>query len=403
MRLSLRRSSPPDPIVAADATPPTYASVDHFIHHALRYPMNGWFEPLGGRAEVGVVDRCLQLNASQLANMTLRYRHSSMTNGFEPMWAHDPDPAWYPNGIQEAVFAIVWSVYGHGDAFLWVTSRYETGYPRTWTVLDPVTMRVAQEGGTRSYQSNNTELDPADVLQIQRDPRGGLRGRSALAAYWSNLQSAYQAEAYAADVYQASGVNRMALKVKGRIDSAQAADIQAQWVAAVSKRMGSPAVLDDRVELLEALSVSPKDLMLIESRQWDSAQIAAAFGVPAVLLNLAPEGGLVYQNPATLAELWWRTELMPTAGRIAAALSRWLPRGHWVEFDPTAAIRPDLPTMVNTFSKALQDGAVTVAEYRAFVFDLPPLTDDTGEADDVFEEPGAHGTAGAPSMEVVPA
>jgi len=386
-----------DPVLpeATNAVPPTYASIDHFIAHALRMPQDGWFEPLPGIGErVGTVDRCLQLTAQQVATMPLRYQHASSAAAFQPLWVHDPDPAWYPNGIGDAVFAAVWSIYARGDAFLWVTSRYETGYPRTWTVLDATTMKVDDVGGIRGYRSNGVDLDPADVIQVTRNPTGALRGTSALQAYWANVASAYAAENYAADVYQSTGVNRVALKAKGRISAEQAADVQAQWVAAVAKRLGAPAILDDRLDFVESLSISPKDLMLLESRDWDARQIAAAFGVPAILLNIPVTGGLVYQNPQQLFGLWWRSELMPCAVKLQEALSRWLPRGHWVEFDPSQTTRPDLDSLATIYSKLYADGAVTLDEYRAAVLDLPPL-ERGDQADAFFEEAGTHGAIGA--------
>ena len=79
--------------------------------------------------------------------MPLRYRHPPDTLGYEPAWIHDPDPAWYPNGIGDAVFAAVWSHLRARRRVPLVTSRYESGYPRTWTVLDPVTMKVTAHGG----------------------------------------------------------------------------------------------------------------------------------------------------------------------------------------------------------------------------------------------------------------
>jgi HK97 family phage portal protein len=393
MRLRRRR----EPLPAADnAVPPTFTSFGDFLGHALRNRADGWFESLVGyRGEqVGTVDRCLQLNSQQIASMPLRYRHSEATSADRPAWVSDPDPAWYPNGIHDAIFAAIWSIYAQGEAFLYVTSRYADGYPLTWTLLDPVTMKVEDEGGMRWYQSNGHPLDPGDVIQVMRDPTGALRGRSSLDAYWSNVSSAAAADSYAADVYYSTGVNRMALKSSRRLDAEQAAAIQAQWVAAVSKRLGAPAIIPPDLELLQALTISPKDMMLLESRDWDARQIAAAFGVPAILLNIPVSGSLVYQNPAMLADLWWRAELMPTAVKLQEALSRWLPRGHWVEFDPSASIRPDLSTLVTIYSKALADGAVTADEYRAAVFDLPPLREGD-QAADYYEEAGTHGSIGS--------
>jgi HK97 family phage portal protein len=390
MRLWRRREL----ALTTEPGPPYSSSVD-FVAHALNNPANGWVEPLSGAGRsVGTVDRCLQLTAQQIASMPLRYRHAAAAVGFQPAWVTDPDPAWYPNGVVDAVFAAVWSMYAWGDAFLWVTSRYQDGYPRTWTILDAVTMKVEYSGGQRRYESNRYPLDSRDVLQISRNPNGALKGTSALAAYWSNVSSAYQAEAYAADVYASSGVNRMALRTKQRFSQEQAQDLQAQWVAAVGRRLGAPAIVPPDIDLMEALTVSPKDLMLLESREWDARQIAAAFGVPAMLLNIAVAGGLTYQNPAQLFSLWWRSELMPAARKIQEALSRWLPRGNWVEFDPSQSIRPDLETQVATYSKLYADGAITIDEYRAIVLDLPPLALED-QAAELFEEPGSHGSTGS--------
>ena len=342
----------------------------------------------GGPESVGTVSRCLQLTAQSIAAMPLRYKHELETAGRAPKWLTDPDPAYYPNGIEHAVFAAVWSIYAQGDAFLWVTSRYEDGYPRAWTVLDPVTMKVELVDGTRAYTSNHEPLRARDVLQISRNPMGGLRGTSALAAYWSNVASAAAAEAYAADVYYSTGINRVALKSKQRLNPEQAAEIQSDWVAAVGRRLGAPAILPPELDLLEAISSSPREMMLLESRDWDARQIAAAFGVPAMLLNIPVAGGLTYQNPTQLFGLWWRSELMPTAVRLQAALSRWLPRGSWVEFDPSTAVRPDIESLTATFSKLYADGAVTLDEYRAAVLDLPPL-EAGDQATEIFEESGA--------------
>ena len=391
MRLWRRRAAPVLPY-ASNAVATSHMTTNNMV-------MALWANMAGGSAHlaerIGAVDRCLQLNAQQVASMPLRYRHAQDVNGYEPLWVHDPDPAWYPNGIGDAVFSAVWSLYANGETFLWASSRYESGHPRTWTVLDAVSMHVEERGGYRRYRSNGHDLDPADVLHIQRNPHGQLRGTSALAPWWASIESLIQAEAYAADVYQSTGVNRVALRSNRRLEKGQAEELQAQWVAAVSTRLGAPAILPPDLELLETLTVSPKDLLLMESRDWDTRQIAAAFGVPAILLNIAVEGALVYQNPQQLAALWWRTELMPVAVKLARSLSRWLPRGHWVEFDPAQALRPDLGGLVEIYSKALDDGAVTVDEYRAAVFDLGPLP--AGEAaEEIFEEEGSHGPEEVP-------
>jgi HK97 family phage portal protein len=298
----------------------------------------------------------------------------------------NPDPVWFPNGAGDAVFAAAWSIYGWGDAFLYVTDRYEaTGYPRLWTVLDPAAVTVEDDPrGGRSYRAGDVWLDSADVLQVPRCPNGGLRSTSALAAYGSNLIAAAAAETLAADVFTAGGVPWGALKPARRLDKTQAEDLQAQWASRAGARRGAPAVLPPDVEF-QTFQIAPKDLLLLESREWDAKQIAAAFGVPAFMLNLDQGGGLNYSNPEMLFTTWWRTELYPVARRLETALSTWLPRGSWVEFDPSSSLRPDLATMTTTYLALHAAGILSDDEVRAAVLDLPPLED--GEALALIDEP----------------
>jgi HK97 family phage portal protein len=350
----------------------------------------GLFPPylFGLPERVGAVSRCLQLTSQQIAGMPLRFR-----GGFEPLWVSTPDPVWYPNGVSDALFALVWSIYSRGDGFLWVTSRYATGYPQTWTVLDPDQVTVdADPRGGRLYSVGGLDLQPDDVLQITRNPNGALRGSSALAAYAGNVKSAAAAEALAADVYKGGGIPWAILQPPTRrLDREQAEDLQRQWLARVGQRNGAPAVIPSDIAFTLTTPTSPKDLALLETREWDAKQIAAAFGVPAFLLNMDQAGGLNYSNPEMLFDMWWKSELMPRASGIGNALSTWLPRGSWVEFDPSVLLAPDMAAKQGVWSKALADGVVTQDEYRAAVFDLPPLVE--GEAVDLIDEP--HGSAGS--------
>jgi len=69
---------------------------------------------------VWVAERCLQMNAQAIATMPLRFHGTR-----EPAWVANPDPVWFPNGIGDAVFAIVHSMYQWGDAFVFSTVQAE--------------------------------------------------------------------------------------------------------------------------------------------------------------------------------------------------------------------------------------------------------------------------------------
>lgn len=379
-----RRALPAPSVLDPDLAGLHPTSISYYLETGL------WASPYLA-AKVGTVARCLQLVAQQISTLPLRFR-----GGYEPLWVSNPDPIWFPGGIGSAVFAAVFGMYAWGDAFLWATSRYETGYPQTFTVVDPAAVTVeAAPGGGRRYRLSDGYLPEEDVLQISRNPTGALRGTSALEGYAGNVASAAAAESFAAETFSNGGIPWAVLQPARRLSAEQAAELQGQWMARAAARGAAPAVIPPDVSYKE-FAFNPKDLALIETREWDSKQIAAAFGVPAFMLNMEQAGGLNYSNPEMLFGTWWRTELYPSAHRIAAHLSTWLPRGSWVEFDPSILLRPDLKTEAEVWTGLLEKGVVTENEVRAAVLDLPPL--EAGEALELIDEP-----PGAKTSETQPA
>lgn len=278
---------------------------------------------------VWVSNRCKQLNAQQIASMPLEFNGP---DGAQPAWLTNPDPNWYPNGIGDAMFAIVDQLYGYGFTCLYITDFYATGYPRTWTVLDSSQVHIKAEHGSRTYKYSEQDLDANRVVQIDRNPGVRLHGTSAIAAYaqvaWGLLAAGNQAM-----VLNQGGIPLSVIKLQKKATADQALAVQEQWMAATQRRNGAPPVLPPDVDF-EPLGFNPKDLALLESQSWSVAALATAFGVPIVKLNQALTGGLTYQNPLALMQDWWFTELRPMSDRIEDALSqRMLPAGQSIEID----------------------------------------------------------------------
>jgi HK97 family phage portal protein len=321
---------------------------------------------------VWAANRCLQLNSQQIRSMPLRF-FSNAPSARTPRWLSNPDPNWYPNGIRDALFAMTWDYYGYGDAFLYVTSFYEDGFPYSWTVLPAAAVSVKVEDGARVYTfgASSEPLNSKRVVQIPRNPRSGeMRGTSALASYAGPAWNTIAGGTLTNDLL--NNLPPAVLKRNQATTKQQAEIIQNQWAdRAAQRRRGVPPVLPPDIDLVATdLGFSPKDLLLLESQEFDARVIASAFGVPASLLNMAVTGGLTYQNPATLGEQWWRFELLTTAGEIAGALSaQMLPAGSEVRFDASATFSPlDTPeegaaplTPAAAASPAQQNGRTVVA------------------------------------------
>jgi phage portal protein BeeE len=283
---------------------------------------------------IWVANRCIQLNAQQIATMPLRH-----SGGFEPAWVSSPDPNWYPNGISDALHFIVEQVYGWGFSCQYITDFYADGFPRTWTVLESSRVTISADTGTREYKIGETVLNPERVKQIDRNPGARLHGTPALRAYAQQAWGLLAAGNQSMTVNQ-GGIPSAVIKSQRKLTKDQAEALQTQWMAATSARNGAPPVLPPELDF-ETLSFNPADLALLETQEFNAKAIATAFGVPSVLLNMALQGGLTYQNPAALGEMWWRFELRQLATRIANAFTaQMLPRGQWVAFDAEDTFAP---------------------------------------------------------------
>lgn len=305
-----------------------------------------WYGTPDLAERVWVANRCIQLNAQQIGSMPVRF-HGPPSVTSEPAWVAAPDPNWYPNGISDAVFAITRLLYAYGFACLYVTEFYADGFPSHWTVLDSSRITIEEEGGRRRYRFGETEIDASRVVQIDRNPGPALHGTPALRAFAPIAYASMAATNQTLGV-TTGGYPTVYLQTKQNIDGDQAVAVQTRWAERTSERGGLPPVIGPDLSVNE-LSFNPADLALLDTQEFTARVIAAAFGVPAILLNIPMTGGLNYQNPALLGEQWWRFELRPTAKRIADALSaQLLPRGQFVTFEAEDTFAPIDPTEVAT-------------------------------------------------------
>lgn len=312
---------------------------------------------------VWVANTCIGMTASNIARRPLRFYGS----GREPAWVANPDPVWYPNGIGDALYAAIDSCLRWGDAYLYVTSRYADGYPSGWTVVDAATMTVGARRGRRVYRAKEQELDPADVVQISRDPKAGsLTGTSVVKSYASQAYGLLAASDLGRVMMQ-SDVPQYALKPKRKATPEQAEKLQTDWMGRVARRSGAPWVLPPDLEV-EKLSFSVADMMLLDAQKFNAQILATSCGVPALFLNLGIEGGLNYQTPGLLGEYWWRFFLLPIASSFASALgSQMLPAGSYVEFDARQLLQPTFSELADTVTKLIEAGVIVAQEGRAIL------------------------------------
>lgn len=278
-----------------------------------------------------VLATCQDLNASQISAMPLRWHGSPGTD--EPAWVSSPDPAQFPNGIGDAMYAICDQIDGWGYSLQYITDLYADGYARRFTVIpsSACTPRF-DESGRREYKLGQRLLDPERVVQIDRNPTTAAHGTSSIRAYaqraYSLLAAGNKSLSVSTDAFPPGY-----LKSEHRLTSEQAEGAQASWMAKTAARAGGVPVLGQGWDFKNS-GIDPSDMALLETQEWDARVLATAYGVPSVILNMALQGGLTYQNPVALMQMWWLTRLRTRAKRIVDAFTaQMLPSGQWVSVD----------------------------------------------------------------------
>lgn len=331
-----------------------------------------WAVPWTGQA--GVTNRVSTVFACEdLISRTLSSFPPYLVKDAQPIkgrsWLASPEPEVYTDWTV-FVKQLVNSILRRGEGFLWATARGADGWPSRFIVLNPDWITVEAIG---EYRLGGDPLDPADVLHIKYQSwPGDLRGHGPLEAAALNLIGAAALEKYGADLAARGGVPWAVLKHPSKLNAAQAGDLQGGWTNAAARRDGAPAVLSGGIEL-QTLTLSPKEMALLDLRIFDETRICASFGVPPFLVGLPQPSGLVYSNASSLFDYFWRACLRPLAQSIASALSQWaLPLGTGIEFNRDEFVRPEFGERVNAYATLFNlvdpvtgQRGITIDEMRA--------------------------------------
>src|SRR6185312_14968726 len=266
-----------------------------------------------------------------------------LAEGYE--WTENPEPRLYA-GWGEFMVQAVLSILTRGDLYVAGTEwNLDTLLPSRFMVVDPdrVTCTFAPDGSTRQYLVNGEEVYPADLTHVRYLTAAGWpTGLSPLQAAAGNLRSAAALERYGADIADGGGIPWGTLTSDNRLTQRQIELARYEWLTAAQNRRGAPAILGNGLKL-ETLTISPRDMALLDLRVFDEQRIAAAFGVPPFLIGLPQPEGLTYANATSLFDFHWRGMLRPLSRKITEALSAWaLPRGRKLHLNSGDYVQPPL-------------------------------------------------------------
>lgn len=130
---------------------------------------------------------------------------------------------------------------------------------------------------------------------------------------------------------------------------------------------GKPLLLEGGLDWRE-MSISPKDMDFIESKNAAAREIALAFGVPPQLLGI--KGDNTYSNMQEARLGLWEETIIPLLDKVSNALTHWLANFYHedlvIDFDRDA-ISALTDKRENLWSKIAASNFMTINEKRAYV------------------------------------
>jgi HK97 family phage portal protein len=134
-----------------------------------------------------------------------------------------------------------------------------------------------------------------------------------------------------------------------------------------SSNSGKPLLLEGGLDWRE-MSISPKDMDFIESKNAAAREIALAFGVPPQLLGI--NGDNTYSNMQEARLGLWEETIIPLLDKISNALTHWLSNFYnedlIIDFDRDA-ISALTDKRENLWSKISDSNFMTINEKRAYI------------------------------------
>ncbi len=259
--------------------------------------------------------------------------------------------------------------------------------PREIYLLPPDSTELILEKGRQvayRYIGNNEEkiypIDPLNrmsrILHLKNYHHANMHyGLSCLDAASLSINLHDQATHWNSSLLKNGARPSGALIVKeGYLTEEQFDRLQSQLIEKFtgSHNSGKPLLLEGGLGWQE-MSINPKDMDFIESKNSAAREIALAFGIPPQLLGI--NGDNTYSNMQEARLALWEETLIPLLDKLSDALGNWL--SHWyqeeiiIDFDRDS-ISALTEKRENLWAKITNANFMTLNEKRAIV-GLKPL------------------------------
>lgn len=236
---------------------------------------------------------------------------------------------------------------------------------------DQVQVQVLEDGSlVYEYSVNSTVIiySEKSILHF-RDKGNGIIGMSRLDYMKSSLNVAINAQNTTNTTFQNENRRPMVFMIDKTLKSEQREAIRKNFKGLTEAGDDDLLILEAGAKV-EALSMTPAEVQLLETRKFSVEDISRWFGVPSVLINdLANR--VPYGNNDDLIQIFYKFKLRPMLVGFEQAFKKRVLTAQQratmtVEFNIDAVLRGSLKDRVEIYSKQLQNGMKTRNEIRQY-------------------------------------
>jgi HK97 family phage portal protein len=331
---------------------------------------------------IPTVFRCVNLMSTVVASCPLQvyrgHKKEDVTHLHKLLSLYNPDMTYTQFELMEliVVYLCLW-----GNAFIY-KKRDSYGEIIDLKPLSPdlVEVKLDEDGnkifevtrvnadGTPNYNKPPEAFTDRTILHIPGIGYNGREGMSPIRAFGQTLGTAMAGDRLAARFYsrgtQLGGIVKIKVPLK---DEAQAEGIKRRWQALHGGvvNAGDVAVLDAESDFQD-ITIPPDSLQFLESRRWQTTEIARWFGIPPHLIGDVEKStswgsGIEQQNLGLVtysANGWFcRIEQRYTREIVGT-------RGHIAEFNVDRLMRGSTVERYTALSQAVGGPWLSVNEAR---------------------------------------
>jgi len=242
---------------------------------------------------------------------------------------------------------------------------------------DQVEYRILDDGSeVYLYTIDNdvAALSASNVLHV-KEMGNGIVGLSRLAYMRATLGETINAQSAANKLFANGGKPTGILMVDGILNSEQRKALQNSFIEMTNGTTARLYVLEASMKF-QQLNLTPEDMQLLTTRQFNVQEIGRWFGIPAILLNQTEGTTTLGSSSADIVDSFHKLTIRPIIVNIEQAVTKRVLTSRQratstIEYNMDALLRASLKDRTEIYAKQVQNGIKSRNEVRQLENDAP--------------------------------